>query len=149
MKKKIHQWYKEIASVKLSRKLVLTGDHLVRKFFRKLERISLSPVIESKIRLIKSILDISHCPVPKEQPEEAIEPVVPEIEEKPITEVLDFAMREIVKQDSLTDELICPMLRTVPPFHKKSSKIKVLRLKRFKLRANRDHLKNPDILGAL
>ena len=33
-----------------------------------------------------------------------------EIDEKPITDVLDFAMREIVKQDSLTDELICPML---------------------------------------
>lgn len=39
--------------------------------------------------------------------------MVPENEEKPITEVLDFAMREIVKQDSLTDELICPMLRIV------------------------------------
>ena len=69
--------------------------------------------------MIKFILDISHCPVPKEQPEEAIEPVVPEIEEKPITEVLDFAMREIVKQDALTDELICPMLRTGFIFYQK------------------------------
>ena len=45
-------------------------------------------------------------------PTEANE-TVPNSEEKPITEVLDFAMREIVKQDSLTDELICPMLRMV------------------------------------
>jgi len=45
--------------------------------------------------------------------------VVPEIEEKPITEVLDFAMREIVKQDALTDELICPMLRTGFIFYQK------------------------------
>ena len=58
-------------------------------------------------------LDFTQCQVTEEEPVENNESAVPEIEEKPITEVLDFAMREIVKQDALTDELICPMLRTV------------------------------------
>ena len=55
-------------------------------------------------------------------PTEANE-TVPNSEEKPITEVLDFAMREIVKQDSLTDELICPMLRMVFIFQKRGTEI--------------------------
>ena len=71
-----------------------------------------------EISLIKIILDFTQCQVTEEQPVETTESLVPEIEEKPITEVLDFAMREIVKQDSLTDELICPMLRMVFIFSK-------------------------------
>ena len=59
-------------------------------------------------------VDFQPCQVP-DVPIETNE-TVPESEEKPITEVLDFAMREIVKQDSLTDELICPMLRMVFTF---------------------------------
>ena len=54
--------------------------------------------------------------VKEEEPTKINQSVVPENEQKPISEVLDFAMREIVKQDSLTDELICPMLRTVLVF---------------------------------
>ena len=81
-----------------------------------LERISLSLLVE--ISLIKTILDFTQCQVTEEQPVETTESLVPEVEEKPITEVLDFAMREIVKQDSLTDELICPMLRMVFIFSK-------------------------------
>ena len=63
-------------------------------------------------RLNIELLEFHPCQVPAVHPTEANE-TVPDSEEKPITEVLDFAMREIVKQDSLTDELICPMLRMV------------------------------------
>merc|ERR1719454_2376121 len=71
-----------------------------------------------KISFDRRPSDFTQCQVTEEQPVETTESLVPEVEEKPITEVLDFAMREIVKQDSLTDELICPMLRMVFIFSK-------------------------------
>ena len=54
--------------------------------------------------------DFTQCSMEQEPDENNGSTLKAESDEKPITDVLDFAMREIVKQDSLTDELICPML---------------------------------------